>query len=250
MIAFLFIALAFLALLCVLALVAGHVFGAKTPEGQRTAPGCVGGCAMFVVLTGLGLAGLGVFIAGAIGAMDKGPVREVAHEVRDTLRAHRMAERGSQSSEERRRRAAWPESEQVEVERQANDNDGADEAPAPARAADDEASDEGANDEGASEGEHASKPVRVVVCWAGHSEPRKPLLDALREAGIEGEVRVEVEYERDDHGAERTVVTLLGTAVDDGANRLEQHVDAALDALSAELDVRITRVELEFEDLR
>jgi hypothetical protein len=55
----------FLILLAVLAFASVKLFAAKDEKGQRTAPGCLGGCMTALALTVIGLLGLVAFIAGA-----------------------------------------------------------------------------------------------------------------------------------------------------------------------------------------
>jgi hypothetical protein len=218
------LALAFLALLCCLALVAAKVFGAKNAEGRATAPGCLGGCAFALLLAVIGLAGLATLVAGVALATATPELGDAAHELRVGLREG-VAELRQEFGRARRRAPRVAEFEfepgaRVETtERQ----------PGPAA---------------------ASWRARVVVSWSGHSEPKLELLEALARAGLEAPIDLALVFESDEADGQRSTATLSGGASHVDVDELRRRLEEALEQAGSELGLEFSVHDVRPEDLR
>ncbi len=88
----------FLVLLAVLAAVAFKLLAARDAQGNVTAPGCLNGCAIALVLALLGGLGAATFLAAAGAIAGEGPLREIGRELRERKRVRdegRDAERNA-----------------------------------------------------------------------------------------------------------------------------------------------------------
>ena len=200
----------FFLLLCVLALVAARFFTARGPDGKRSAPGCLGGCAMAAVLTALGVAGLGMLLVGWTRARAHGRAIEPPPKIRIDLddlwgdRAHEL--------DPGRRDDSHAPDERVEAPRR--------------------------------------ESMRVTVRWPGHSEPRPALLEALQEAGMAGEIGVELAWETAAFDEPRSVATLTGEIAPEPLEAFSARVRSLLEERRDDLQPGLELVGAAREDLR
>lgn len=209
------LAVAFLLLLGALAVAAVRFASPRDAEGRRSAPGCLAGCAVALVLSLLGLAGLAVFTGAA--ALVAAPteefrddLREAAHDVGDGLRE--LGQELRENSEEVRRelreeldnarRARRERERERALERERADESGT------LSARPDEP------DSSADSGSPSSAPwrARVVVSWPGESDPSPELLAALTSAALAPPVELSVQTVVDETDGERTIATLSAQA--------------------------------------
>lgn len=224
MLASLLLGLAFLFLLCVLAVVSLRMFGARDAEGRRSAPGCLGGCAMTVVLALLGFVGLGVFIAALA-------VSAPSEEFRDSL--HEAAREVSSAVREQAQ----------ELRRELQDEFG-DERPTRVRRTT-------ASDPAPTASEvPAPWRARVVLSWPGESDPPLALVEALAAAGLQAPIDIALTSGSDESGGQRTKATMTAAASAASAAELRRTIDAAVEHLRAESGLELTVLEVLDEDLR
>jgi hypothetical protein len=231
------LALAFLALLGCLAFAAVKVFGAKNAEGRVSAPGCLAGCAMALVLTLLGVAGLATFLVAAAVATSSPEMSEAAREISAGIREGVGELRRELRTEAGRARRRAPRD--AELERL--DSESADE------------SDDSAGAVGVDESDDTRIVpwrARVVVSWSGHGEPDVKLLDMLDDAGLDAPIDVEVDFESDETDGDRSLAILTGSASLESVGDLRRRVEEALERAGAELGVEFALVEVRAEDLR
>jgi hypothetical protein len=234
------LALAFLALLGCLAFAAVKVFGAKNAEGRVSAPGCLGGCAMALVLTLLGVAGLATFLVAAAVATSSPEMNEAAREISAGIREGVGELRRELRTEIGRARRRAPRD--TDIER--FDSESTDET---------DESDDAGGVVGAEESDDTRIVpwrARVVVSWSGHGEPDVKLLDMLDEAGLDAPIDVEVDFESDETDGDRSLAILTGSASLESVGELRRRVEEALERAGAELGAEFELVEVRAEDLR
>ncbi len=206
------LAFAFLLLLGALAVAAVRFASPRDAEGRRSAPGCLAGCAVALVLSLLGLAGLAVFTGAA--ALVAAPteefrddLREAAHDVGDGLRE--LGQELRENSEDLRRelREELDNARRARRERERErerDNESETTPDEPGSSADSSA--------GSSSPSSAPWRARVVVSWPGESDPSPELLAALTSAALAPPVELSVQTVVDETDGERTIATLSAQA--------------------------------------
>jgi hypothetical protein len=225
------LALAFLILLVVLAVVAARLLGARDAEGRRAAPGCLAGCAVAAALGFLGLVGLAVFTGAALvlSVPDeefRADLREAADELGDGLRELRDELR--EHSDELRRELR----DEIDDARRQRDRR-ASPTPAP-------------QPEPASEVWRA----RVVLTWAGESDSLAALIEALTRTALAEPVDIEATETRDETDGARTIATLVANARCADVSALRTAIEEELARLNASSGVEYTLESVSDDRLR
>lgn len=210
------LAVAFLLLLGALAVAAVRFASPRDAEGRRSAPGCLAGCAVALVLSLLGLAGLAVFTGAA--ALVAAPTEEFRDDLREAARdvGEGMRELGQElreNSEDLRRelREELDNARRARRERERErerDNESETTPDEPGSSAD------SSSPSSAGSSSPSSTPwrARVVVSWRGASDPSPELLAALTSAALAPPVELSVQTVVDETDGERTIATLSAQA--------------------------------------
>lgn len=228
MLAPLLLGLAFLVLLCILAVVSLRLFGARNEEGRLTAPGCLGGCAMAAVLSFLGLAGLAALVLALAVATHtvefRNSLNDAAHEVSfavreqaEELRRELRDELGDELGDGRSARARRASPTEADPKT----------APAP-----------------------RTWRARVVLGWPGQSDPPLALLEALTKAGLQEPLELALTTSNDEANELRTKATVISATRATGVDALRRAIEAEAARLGAESGLELSVLEVADEDLR
>ncbi len=235
------LALAFLVLLSVLAVVVVRFATTRDAEGRLTPPGCMAGCAVALALSLLGAAGLAVFAGAALFVSApteefRTDMREAAEDIGEGLRE--LGDALHEGSDELRRELR-EEAEAVRRTRRQRDEPSsastAESTPEPTETPLDAA---------------VQWRARVVVSWPGASDPREELLQALTSAALAPPVDVAVVTTNDETDGARTVATLSAATRAANVKELDELLCDELARLSERLGLEYSLESVSDDELR
>lgn len=235
------LALAFLIFLTVIAAFVVRFALTRDAEGRLSPPSCIGGCAVALVLSLVGVTGLAVlaFAALLVSAPTeefRTDLREAAEDIGEGLRE--LGQELHESSDELRRELR----EEADAVRRRHGR----------RDESSSASTEESTPESTETPLDAAPPwrARVVVSWPGASDPREELLQALTGEGLAPPVDVAVVTTHDETDGARTVATLSAATRAASVKELDELLRDELARLSEGLGLEYTLESVSDDELR